>query len=111
MSQSEKQERKYWECRRSIRIRLVGDGNDREEMERFFLEYLELDESFLRSMGDVRLERVPYGGKTKIKKEMIITFATVDARDVVRGAAVNLGSHGQEVGIRLEVPNHLRRSM
>ena len=62
-------------------------------------------------MGEVKTVRVPFGKKTKFKQEMVITFATVEARDVVRGAAVNLGVHGPEVGMRLEIPNHLRRSM
>ena len=110
-SQSDRQELRYWECRRAIRIRPVAGGNEREALIDYLKTYLLLDESFIGNMGCTKIERIPFGAKTKFKNEMVVTFSSVEARDIVQAAAVNLGAHGPEIGVRLEIPNHLKKSM
>ena len=110
---SNKAEVDYWRCRRSLRIRPIANSHatDKDAVLEFLHSRLKLDNSFSDHMGLVRTERIPFGPKTKFKHEMLITFSTVEARDVVRGAASNLAGSGQDVGIRLEIPNRLRGSM
>ena len=101
----------YWACRRALRIRPVGSGEDKEEALKFMRDHLKLDESFLRCVSDLQVERIPYGPKSKIRDEMLIRFRTVEARDVVRGAATNLAGLGPNYGIRLEIANHMKTDM
>ena len=77
----------------------------------FFKDHLGLDDSFIDTAGELRFERVPFGPKSKQRNELLIRFPTVEARDIVRGAATNLAGKGREYGIRIEVPNHLKSDM
>ena len=72
---------------------------------------LGLDMATITCLGDFRAERVPFGPKSRYKKELLVHFLSVEARDVVRSSASNLAGRGQDVGIRLEIPNGLRSSM
>ena len=77
----------------------------------FMKKRLHLGNQFIGSMGPIVCERVPFGPKTKIRNKIIVRFRTTEARDVVRSAATNLAGADKEVGIRLEVPNHLKSDM
>ena len=109
----DRREREYWIARRSLRLRpVVTDGEScREGAIRFMRDTMKLDGSTIDGLGEFVAEKVPFGPKTKHKNEVIVRFTTVEARDVVRSAATNLAGCGPEVGVRLEVPNHLRASM
>ena len=108
----ERKEAEYWKCRRSLRLRPVGAGTDQEAAVNYMRDYLKLDGAFIEmSRGKFTAQRVPFGPKAKFKNEILVTFDTVEARDVVRGAATNLAGKGQEYGVRLEIPNHLRSAM
>ena len=106
-----RKESDYWASRKTLRLRPVDMGNDKESTIKFMTEKLMLDETTVRCLGDFRVERVPFGPKTRHKNEMMVVFQSVEARDVVRSAATNLAGSGPDVGIRLEVPNHLRAAM
>lgn len=43
-----------------------------------------MDEGFKGSMGQLAVELVPFGPKTKHKNESLVRFKTMEARDVVR---------------------------
>ena len=102
----------YWKCRRSLRLRPVGEGPEVEAAIGFMREFLKLDGSFLDLIeGRITARRVPFGPKARYKHEIIVVFDSVEARDVVRGAATNLAGRGPDYGVRLEVPNHLRSAM
>ena len=103
--------RDYWACRKALRIRPVGDGPEFDEALTFMRDHLKLEDSFLRCVKDVVASRIPFGPKSKYKKEMLLTFRTVEARDIVRSAASNLAGKGQEYGIRLEIANHMKADM
>ena len=89
----------------------MGDGEDHPEVNSFLRDVLKLDESFLRCVGELKLERIPYGPKSKYKNEMLVRFKTVEARDIVRQAATNLVGRGQSYGIRLKIANHMKADM
>ena len=81
LSAGERRERDYWNCRKALRFRPVEDGGAEEAARKFMRDHLNLEESFLSTVGDLRAERVPFGPKTKYKKEVLVHFATVDARE------------------------------
>ena len=106
-----KKEFDYWTARKSLRVRPILPGDDMEGTLNFFRDSLKLDSEVIESLGRLKLERIPYGPKSKQKNEILVRFHTVEARDIVRGSASNLAGQGPDVGIRLELPNHLKTNM
>ena len=111
LTSSDRRERDYWRCRKALRFRPVGDGDEDRAAKKFMVELLKLDESFISTLGAIKAERVPFGPKNKNKKELLVHFSSVDARDVVRSAATNLAGCGPDHGVRLEIPHFLRPAM
>ena len=101
----------YWRARQVLRLRPIKEGDEHEEVTKFMKDYLKIDSQLIARLGDFVVERVPFGPKSKQQHEAIVRFATVEARDIVRGSASNLAGHGTDVGVRLEVPNHLKSHM
>ena len=108
-----RRERQYWERRRAVRLRPVGDGNDMDAVKTYLRDHLKIGSTSMASLGLERasMERVPFGPSSKIKNEMIVRFPTVEARDLVKASARNLASKGQEYGVRHELPDHLKTAM
>ena len=77
----------------------------------FLRNSLLLDTGTLAGLSSFCVQRVPHGPGAKIKNEAIVTFESVEARDVVRGAARNLAWKGQEYRVRLEIPNQMKTAM
>ena len=48
--------------------------------------------------------------RSKIKGEALVEFETKQIRDAVNAKAANLANYGQEVGMRLELPDHLQKN-
>ena len=103
-----RKEEEYWKCRCSLRLRPVGQGDGVEEARKFMTEYLKLGEDVVGRLGPFSAVRVAFGPKTRHQKELLVTFDSVEARDVVRSSAANLAGKAPDVGIRLEVPRHLK---
>ena len=110
---SRRREENYWTCRRSLRIRPVGAGNDMSVLKAYLRDCLKISDQSIETLGLDRttVERVPFGPKSRHQKEMIVRFPTTEARDVVKASARNLASLGPDYGVRLEVPNHLKSAM
>ena len=92
-------------------MRPAPEGTAMESLVQYLEKYLRLGHEFTGSMGNVQVERVPYGKKSKFKNELLVRFPTTKARDIVRGAASNLADYGAEVGLRIECPNHLKSGL
>ena len=107
----EKRNRHYWKARKTLRLRPIADGNETELVKQFMKTHLKLDLSTVERLGPLVVTRVPFGPKSKFKEECMVLFDSVEARDIVRGAASNLAGSSQDVGIRLEIPHHLRAAM
>ena len=88
----------YWSCRRALRFRPVQEGELLDGVVDFMKTKLKLDDGFINSMGALQLERIPFGPKTKYRREVLVRFKTVEARDVVRSSASNLAGSGQDTG-------------
>ena len=101
----------YLRCRRSLRLRPIGLGPEVEQVKLFMKDYLKMDTEAVERLGHMTAVRVPYGPKTRHKKEVIVCFDSVEARDVVRSSASNLAGQGSDVGIRLEIPASMRSAM
>ena len=74
-------------------------------------EHLRLEPAQIECLGPYSVRRVPFGPAARIKNEVIVTYQSTEARDVVRGAARNLAGKSSEYGVRLELPNHLKSAM
>ena len=106
-----KRENDYWIARKALRIRPIKDGDPVRSTKDYLSQILNLDEVTIESLGPFRAERVPFGPKSRQKHEMLVRFGSVEARDIVKGAASNLAGRGSDYGIRLELPNHLKTAM
>ena len=101
----------YWRARNALRLRPIPPGDDHAGVMNFLTEYLRLEAEVVTSLGQLKIERIPFGPKSKQKNEVLVRFGSTEARDVVKGSASNLAGNGPEVGIRLELPNHLKSNM
>ena len=106
-----KKEEDYWQCRRALRLRPIGRGEVHEEVRKFMISHLGLDEFFMESVGQFSAKRVPYGPAAKIRGEVIVSYQSTEVRDAVKSAAKNLAGKGSDYGVRLELPNHLKSAM
>ena len=106
--QLERREDRFWECRRSLRLWPVPEGN-RDGLETFLKEKLRLDERFIREdLGQITIRRNK-DLRAKNKDEVFVTFETKDIRDAVKAQAPNLANYRENAGMRLHLPNHLQK--
>ena len=81
----------YWQCRRSLRIWPIGDGDVRKGLRDFLKDRFRLSSSFLSDMGEISVERITARPRSKIVGEVVAIFSSVDVRDAacLRGADDN----------------------
>ena len=106
-----RKENAYWQCRRALRLRPVGKGEIIKAVKNYMSEHLGLTDEFIESLGHFKAVRVPAGPSAKVQGEAVVTFSSTEARDAVKSSARNLAGKGQDFGVRLEVPNHLKSSL
>ena len=106
--QQERQEERFWECRRSLRLWPVP-GATREKLEDYLEKRLGLDKDMLQDAGEVRIRRV-IEKKPKYKDEVVVTFEDKAVRDTIKSQAYKLADHREEAGMRLHVPDHLQKA-
>ena len=106
MNQRERQEERFWECRRSLRLWPV---RNKEDLEEYLEKKLNMDREFIEDMGEVNIRRV-IERKPKYKDEAVVTFQDKRIRDAVKAQAYKLGNSGDELGMRLHLPDHLQKS-
>ena len=104
-------EDEYWRCRKALRLRPIEGSDGAQAVRDFITNHLKQDEDFLDSLGPFDVQRIPSGPAARIRKEAVVFFASVDARDAVKGAAKNLAGKSSDYGVRLELPNHLKSAM
>ena len=110
-SPGKRREESYWECRRALRLRPVPAGDPIAAVKRFMTDELKLSQSFMESVGDFRVRRVPSGPAARVRDEVVVSYQSTDVRDAVKSAARNLAGKGPEYGVRLELPDHLKSDM
>ena len=110
-SPGRRREDRYWECRRTLRLRPIPEGDIIEQVRAFMTDHLKLSQTFMESVGDIKASRVPSGPAAKVKDEVVVAYQTTDIRDAVKSAARNLAGKGSDYGVRLELPDHLKSAM
>ena len=105
-SQQERQEERFWECRRSLRLWPVKDRGD---LVAYLKDRLDMDKEFVDDMGEVGIRRV-IERRPRYKDEAIVTFEDKRIRDAVKAQAYKLSNSGDRVGMRLHLPDHLQKS-
>ena len=109
ISKEDRQEAKFWESRRSLRLWPVENAN-REGLEDFLRNKLAMDASFVKEdMGQVSVRRV-MERRPKNAQEVCVTFETKQVRDLVKAQGPNLATYRDEAGMRLQVPDHLQKN-
>ena len=86
-SASTEREERYWLCRRSLRVWPIIGGDLRKSVGDFLKGRLKLDSSFMVTMGDLSVKRVPFTERSKVKNEAVVVFSSVEVRDIVRRSA------------------------
>ena len=69
-----KEEERYWICRKSLRLRPLGRGNDQAAVTDYMKEHLKIDSTTIETIGSFTVQRIPVGPGSKIKDEAIVTF-------------------------------------
>ena len=108
LSREERQEDRFWTCRRALRLWPLPGGT-RSSLEEYLTTKLRMEERFVREeLG--RTEIIPNKNpRAKIGNEATVYFESKDVRDYVKSQAHNLAEHGGAVGMRLEIPHHLQK--
>ena len=106
-TKQDRQDDKYWECRRSIRLWPVAEPT-RECLSRFLVDRLGMKKEEEADLGPITIRKVRKR-KPRHKDEIVATFDTAETRDYVKSLAPYLANHQDEAGMRLQIPDHLQR--
>ena len=103
---SPKKEESYWTHRKSLSVwPIIGD--DLATGLRIFLnDKLKLGDDQIRELGHIKFKRMKEPA-SKAKKEVLCTFETKEARDLVKAASKNLAGHEGDIGLRAQYPGFL----
>ena len=105
----------YWDARRCIRFNPI-QGDTQEQMlaglDDFVINKLKIPTGVMNKDDVTYVRRVKSSRRSKIKDELLVCFATVEARDLVQSYARNLGEwidpNGQPLaGMRMQIPERL----
>ena len=108
MDKDQRQERKFWESRRSLRLWPVTEPTE-AGLKKFLKEKLAMDDTFLdEDMGQVVVKR-NIEKKPKNKDEVCVIFESKEIRDVVKSQGPNLANYRDEAGMRLQIPDNLQK--
>ena len=108
MSQQEKRDERFWECRRSLRLWPVDPPNA-AGVRSFLEDKLGVEEDFMDNAGHIEVKKV-YERKSKFTDEVVVTFIDKGTRDAVKARAPALANFRDEAGMRLQVPDHLQKT-
>ena len=108
----EAQQGAYMRARRSFRIwpveKLPGEEIE-VAIKRFFQTNMRVPASLTSTLNlDTIRRAVEQPARSKIKNEIIVTFAEREERDTVKSYARELAHMGGMAGLRLEIPEHLK---
>ena len=103
------QEAQFQLGRRSIRIWPISEVNDLEESVRtFFKRYLKIPPSVADGAEIELIKRQDQPRRSKIQREVLVRFKSIQARDTIHSYAANLADFKGTAGLRLEIPDFLR---
>ena len=82
-------------------------GTNREGLDRYLVDMLDMDEEAVNDIGQVTIKR-NYERRPKNRDEAIVTFDSAEIRDFVKSLAPALAGK-QDAGMRLHIPDHLQK--
>ena len=104
-----KREEAYFRCRRTLKIWPI-EGEDLADATRvFFANRLGMAADRIRALGELSVALSP-GRAAKLRKELLVTFESIDDRDAVKAMGSNLAGQS-EAGMSVHVPGHLLDSL
>ena len=106
MTKEDKQEMRFWECRRSLRLWPIP-GATLSSLSAYLSENLGMSDVEL-DPAEVHIKRV-IERKPRYKDEAIVTFEDKALRDAIKAQAHRLADHRDEAGMRLHIPDHLQK--
>ena len=108
LSKQDRQEEKFWTCRRSLRLWPVKEAS-RDGLECFLKEKLRMSEEFIREdLGETVIRR-HFECRLKTQNEVCVTFESKQIRDAVQAQAPNLANFREEACMRIHLPDHLKK--
>ena len=99
------QVRRYWACRKSLRLWPIHGPDFRAAVFSFLTDKLGFEHGLVQSMGELRIERI-IEPRSKIQNEALVEFPSIALRDSVKSGGYKL--EGVRAGIRIEAPHFLK---
>ena len=108
LTKQQRQEEKFDECRRSLRLWPIPAPKE-ENVVKFLEEKLLMDKTAVaEDVGEFTVKPCR-DVRSKQKDEVIVTFENKQVRDMVKLKASNLANFREEAGMRLHVPDFLQK--
>ena len=108
---SGKQDNDFHLARRSIRIWPVDPTPDIESgVKQFLHTQLKIPFEVLDNIQFEHLSKQEQPRRSKITDEILVRFPSAHTRDVIQSYAANLAEVNGKAGLRMEIPDHLRRT-
>ena len=112
MKRREAQQGAYMRARRSFRIwpvRKAADESDEVAVKKFFQKYMAVPVTLLNTINiDTIRKAIEQPARSKIRDEMIVTFAEREERDTIKSYARELAKANGQAGLRLDLPDYLK---
>ena len=106
---SSENEMNFLKSRRTIRIWPVDTDNGIERgVRNFMVSVLKIPNQVVQDLTFERIEKVCQARRSKVHDEILVRFLSSHTRDVIQSYANNLAEAQGKVGLRLDVPDHLR---
>ena len=99
-------DRAYWEARRSLRINPIKGPDLRESLREFLVRRLDLDPSIMERIPARGIRKLPSRQGVRYGQEAVIAFDCAADRDMVKSSGFKLAGD-KDSSIRLEIPSHL----
>ena len=105
-SRDVRQQEAYMDHRRSLRIWPVSGPDVKANITAFLKEKLKITDEEMKKLGNITFRR--FRDATAVDNEILISFETKRARDIVKAGGKHLAGLGNKVGMKIHVPGHLQ---
>lgn len=101
-----KKEETYWAFRKSLSIWPIPGDDIGTSLRAFLNDKLKISDEQIKELGKISFKWMKEPA-AKARREVLCTFETKEARDIVKAAGRNLAGLGGEVGLRAQFPGFL----
>ena len=107
LTQAERREERFWECRGSLRLWPVPAAT-RESLNDYLTNKLHMDRNLVENMVITGIKK-HVDPRSKTSDEITVVFETKEMRDTVKSKAHHLAGYKDNAGMRLHIPNYLQK--